>query len=119
MRVLVVDDSALFRRLIRLFVEAAGDMEIVAEVTRADEAAPAVGEHRPDVVVMDWSLPDDDGISATRQVKARFPDVKVVALTSTTDAEVGNQFREAGAAALFDKADLDGLVAWLANASST
>ena len=117
MRVLVVDDSALFRRLIRLFVETAGDIEIVAEVVRADEAVPAVGEHSPDVVVMDWSLPDADGISATRQVKARFPDVKVVALTSSTDAGVGNEFRDAGAAAQFDKADLDGLVTWLGSVS--
>ena len=85
----------------------------MAEVTRAGEAAHAVGEHDPDVVVMDWSLPDADGIAGTRQVKARFPDVTVVALTSTTDPGVARGFQEAGAAELFDKADLDGLVAWL------
>ena len=117
MRVLIVEDSPLFRELIRHFVEAADGLEIVGEVARADAATPAVAEHRPDVVVMDWSLPDDDGISATRQVKARFPDVRVVALTSTTDSRVEADFRAAGAAALFDKGDLDGLVTWLRDLS--
>ena len=68
---------------------------------------------------MDWSLPDADGISATREVKAGFPDVTVVALTSATDPGVGAGFREAGAAELFDKADLDGLVGWLQSTADT
>ena len=113
MRVLVVDDSPLFRDLIRNFVEEPGHAEIVAEVKRAEDATTAVAEHRPDVVVMDWSLPDKDGIWATRQIKVLFPDVAVVALTSTTDPRVLDDFVEAGATAQFDKGDLDGLVHWL------
>ena len=113
MRILVVDDSPLFRELIRSFVEEPGHGEIVAEVKRAEDATTAVGEHRPDVVVMDWSLPDRDGIWATRQIKVLFPDVAVVALTSTTDPRILDDFVEAGAAAQFDKGDLDGLVGWL------
>jgi DNA-binding NarL/FixJ family response regulator len=113
-RILVVDDSPLFRDLIRRFVEDGGCGEIVGEATRADEATSAVGEHRPDVVVMDWSLPDHDGIWATRQIKVLFPQVDVVALTSTTDSNVADDFTEAGATAQFDKGDLDSLVAWLA-----
>ena len=114
MRVLVVDDSPLFRDLIRRFVEDGGRGEIVGEVGRADDATSAVAEHRPDVVVMDWSLPDHDGIWATRQIKVLFPQVDVVALTSTTDTSVVDDFIRAGATAQFDKADLDGLVAWIA-----
>jgi DNA-binding NarL/FixJ family response regulator len=113
-RILVVDDSPLFRDLIRRFVEDGGCGEIVGEATRADEATSAVGEHRPDVVIMDWSLPDHDGIWATRQIKVLFPQVDVVALTSTTDSNVADDFTEAGATAQFDKGDLDSLVAWLA-----
>jgi DNA-binding NarL/FixJ family response regulator len=112
-RVLVVDDSPLFRDLIRRFVEETGRGKIVGEVTRADAATSAVAEHRPDVVVMDWSLPDHDGIWATRQIKVLFPQVDVVALTSTTDETVVDDFIRAGATAQFDKGDLDGLVAWL------
>jgi DNA-binding NarL/FixJ family response regulator len=114
MRVLVVDDSPLFRDLIRHFVEDAGHGEIVAEVRSAEDATGAVGEHRPDVVVMDWSLPDRDGIWATRQIKVLFPDVAVVALTSTTDPRVLDDFLDAGATAQFDKGDLDSLTRWLA-----
>ena len=114
MRILVVDDSPLFRDLIRRFVEEAGDGEIVGEVARADEAASAVAEHRPDVVVMDWSLPDHDGIWATRQIKVLFPQVDVVALTSTLDSTVADDFIKAGATVQFDKGDLDRLTAWIA-----
>ena len=114
MRVLVVDDSPLFRDLIRRFIEESGRGEIVAEVTRADAATSAVAEHRPDIVVMDWSLPDHDGIWATRQIKVLFPHVDVVALTSTTDPAVLDNFLRAGATAQFDKGDLDALVEWIA-----
>jgi DNA-binding NarL/FixJ family response regulator len=76
-----------------------------------------VGEHRPDVVVMDWSLPDRDGIWATRQIKVLFPHVEIVALTSTTDPGVAEDFARAGAAAQFDKGNLDGLVAWVTGRS--
>jgi DNA-binding NarL/FixJ family response regulator len=112
-RVLVVDDSPLFRRLIRHFVEDPGHGQIVGEVARADAATSAVAEHRPDVVVMDWSLPDHDGIWATRQIKVLFPHVDVVALTSATEQDVVEDFMQAGATAQFDKGDLDSLVTWL------
>ena len=114
MRVLVVDDSPLFRDLIRRFVEEPGHGRIVGEVARADDATSAVAEHRPDVVVMDWSLPDHDGIWATRQIKVLFPHVDVVALTSTTDSNVIDDFIRAGASVQFDKGDLDGLAHWIA-----
>ena len=113
MRILLVDDSPLFRDLIHRFVEDAGAGEIVADLARAEDATTGVAEHRPDVVVMDWSLPDRDGIWATRQVKGQFPDVDVLALTSSNDQRVIDDFRDAGATALFDKGDLDSLVAWL------
>ena len=66
---------------------------------------------------MDWSLPDRDGIWATRQIRVLFPDVAVVALTSTTDPRVLDDFVEAGATAQFDKGNLDALVQWLASLS--
>ena len=113
MRVLVVDDSALFRDLIRRFVEEPGHGKIVGEVNRAEDATAAVAEHRPDIVVMDWSLPDRDGIWATRQIKVLFPDIAVVALTSTTDPRILDDFLDAGATAQFDKGDMDGLVRWI------
>lgn len=113
MRILLVDDSPLFRDLIRRFVEEGGRGEIVGEVARADAVEPAARELRPDVVIMDWSLPDRDGIWATRAVKEACPELEVVALTSTTDPAVIEAFFAAGVAAQFDKADLDSLVRWI------
>jgi DNA-binding NarL/FixJ family response regulator len=113
LRILLVDDNPLFRDLIRRFVEDAGAGEIVADVALAEEAASGVAEHRPDVVIMDWSLPDRDGIWATREIKVRFPAVDVLALTSSNEQRVLDEFESAGATALFDKGDLDDLVAWL------
>jgi DNA-binding NarL/FixJ family response regulator len=112
-RILVVDDNPLFRDLIRHFIAEGGSGEVVGEITRAGDAASAVAEHRPDVVVMDWSLPDHDGIWATRQIKVLFPHVDVVALTSATEPDVLDDFIQAGATAQFDKGDLDALVAWI------
>jgi len=117
-RILVVDDNPLFRGLIRHFIEGGGRGEIVGEITRAADATSAVAEHRPDVVVMDWSLPDHDGIWATRQIKVLFPHVDVVALTSATEPAVLDDFFEAGATAQFDKGDLDALVAWIRERSA-
>ena len=114
MRILVVDDNPLFRDLIRHFIEEGGRGEIVGEATRAADAASAVAEHRPDVVVMDWSLPDHDGIWATRQIKVLFPQVEVVALTSATEPDVLDSFIHAGATTQFDKGDLASLVTWIA-----
>jgi DNA-binding NarL/FixJ family response regulator len=117
-RILVVDDSPLFRDLIRHFVLDGDCGQIVGEVERADQATSAVAEHRPDVVLMDWSLPDHDGIWATRQIKVLFPQVDVVALTSTTDPKVADDFIRAGATVQIDKGDLDGLVNWLCQRDS-
>jgi CheY-like chemotaxis protein len=63
---------------------------------------------------MDWSLPDHDGIWATRQIKVLFPHVDVVALTSATEPDVLDEFLEAGATRQFDKGDLESLVTWIA-----
>ena len=113
MRILVVDDNPLFRGLIRHFIEDGGCGQIVGEIALASDATSAVAEHRPDVVVMDWSLPDHDGIWATRQIKVLFPHVDVVALTSATESDVLDDFMEAGATTQFDKGDLDALVTWI------
>ena len=112
-RVLLVDDQELVRSGLRRILRRRDGIEVVGECEDGDQVPAAVAEHRPDVVVMDWSLPDRDGIWATRQIKVLFPHVDVVALTSTTDPHVVDDFIAAGATAQFDKGALDGLVDWL------
>ena len=89
-RVLVVDDETLLRTLLvqRLALEA--DLEVVGEGTNGREAVELAGRLRPDIVLMDLSMPVLDGAQATERIVARYPHVKVVLLTGLKElAHVG------------------------------
>jgi DNA-binding NarL/FixJ family response regulator len=81
-RVLIVDDDDLMRAGLRGVLASDDAIELVGEAGDGREAAYRVRLLRPDVVLMDVRMPDLDGISATREVLAAFPDVKVVILTT-------------------------------------
>ncbi|OBS09800.1 protein-glutamate methylesterase/protein-glutamine glutaminase [Acidihalobacter prosperus] len=72
-RVLVVDDSAFFRRAVRGMLESDPEIEVVAVATNGREAVASVAEHKPDIVTMDIEMPVMDGISAARQIMASHP----------------------------------------------
>ncbi len=80
MRVLLADDHPLFRDGVRSLLEARG-VEVVGEVNDGQEAVEAALRLQPDVVLMDIMMPRLDGLEATRLIKARLPDVKIVMLT--------------------------------------
>lgn len=84
-RVLLADDHAVVRQGIRRFLEEAGDIEVVAEAGDGREALERIGEHRPDVAVLDIRMPEMTGVEATRRIKERFPDVRVLILTAYDD----------------------------------
>lgn len=96
-RVMLVDDHRLVRDGLSTLLAAADDIEVVG--TAADGAAvvDTAGECRPDVVLMDLSMPDVDGVAATRLLLAAKPDVRVVALTSFTEDRQVAAALEAGA----------------------
>jgi RNA polymerase sigma factor (sigma-70 family) len=81
-RVLLVDDDDLMRAGLRGVLSSDPEIEVVGEAGDGREAAYRTLLLRPDVVLMDVRMPDLDGISATREVLATFPDVKVVILTT-------------------------------------
>ena len=81
-RVLIVDDDALMRAGLRGVLASDEGIELVGEADDGRQAAYRTRLLKPDVVVMDVRMPDLDGISATREVLATFPDVKVVILTT-------------------------------------
>ncbi|HEY3311474.1 MAG TPA: response regulator transcription factor [Anaerolineales bacterium] len=96
-RILLVDDHAIVRLGLMTLLNDQPDMEVVGEASTAGEAVIAVEKLRPDVVLMDIRLPGEGGIEATRQVTARFPDSKVVMLTSFADDELVMRAISAGA----------------------
>lgn len=80
MRVLLADDHGLFRDGVRSLLEARG-VEVVGEAGDGREAVEAAMALRPDVVLMDIAMPQMNGLEATRVIKARLPEVKIVMLT--------------------------------------
>jgi DNA-binding NarL/FixJ family response regulator len=107
-RVLLVDDHAVVRRGLRGFFELLDDLEVVGEAEDGRRAVELVAELAPDVVLMDLLMPVMDGIAATAEIKARFPDVEVVALTSFIEEERVTAALEAGATGyLLKDADAD------------
>lgn len=85
--VLIVDDHAVVRSGLEMLLGTAPDLTVVASVATGEEAVARSQELRPDLVVMDLSLPGIDGIEATRRVVAGSPTTRVVVLTSFSDRE--------------------------------
>lgn len=81
-RVLIVDDHAIVRKGIRALLSESGGFEIVAEVADGKEAVRVAEETQPDVILMDLLMPVMDGIEATRQITSRWPDARILVLTS-------------------------------------
>jgi DNA-binding NarL/FixJ family response regulator len=81
-RVLVVDDEALVRSGLRMILEAAGDLVVVAEARDGSDAVAAVARHRPHVVLMDVRMPGVDGLAAAERITRGADPPKVVMLTT-------------------------------------
>jgi two-component system response regulator NreC len=102
-RLLLVDDHAVVRSGLKMLLSGQKGMEIVGEAASAAEALQETERARPTVILMDIGLPDKTGIEATREIKARFPDVKIVALTIHEDEEYFFQMLNAGASGYVPK----------------
>jgi DNA-binding NarL/FixJ family response regulator len=117
LRVFLADDHAIVRSGIRGYMELTGDLTLAGEAGSGQEtldrlAALEPAGMLPDVVLMDLVMPGMDGIEATRQIKARWPDVEVVAVTSFADQAKVIAALQAGAAGYVLKdADVDRVAA--------
>jgi DNA-binding NarL/FixJ family response regulator len=87
MKVLLVDDHEIVREGLRAMLETQGDIQVVGEAGTATDAVKRVGFDDPDVVVLDVRLPDGSGVEACREIRQRFPNVRVLMLTSFADEE--------------------------------
>lgn len=109
-RVCIVDDHPTFRAGLRALLEASG-IEVAGEASNGADALDCAREQAPDVVLMDLSMPEVDGVAATRQIKRELPDLPVVVLTSFSDRARIFDALDAGAIGyLLKDADPDELI---------
>ena len=97
-RVLLVDDHAVVREGLRVFLELQDGIEVVGEAGNGLEAVAAAERLRPDVILMDLVMPELDGVGAMRQLRERTPSTRVIVLTSVLDDERLLPALQAGAA---------------------
>lgn len=96
-RVLLVDDSAAVRAGLSLLLDSVDGIHVVGSCVDGSEVVAAAAELRPDVVLMDVSMPGTDGITATAALVAAAPTSRVLVLTSSVAGDVVYRAREAGA----------------------
>jgi NarL family two-component system response regulator LiaR len=97
-RIVLADDHPLLRQALKDLLEKEPAFEIVGEAGDGEEAVKLTAQIMPDVVIMDISMPNLDGLQATHQIKARCPNVAVLVLTVHTDDECILEILKAGAA---------------------
>ncbi len=106
-RVLLADDHAMFRAGLKALIEAESRFEVIGEASTGDEAVDKVRELKPDVVVMDLSMPGSGGLEATRRIAALGLDTKVLVLTVHAEEEYLIPVVEAGASGYLTKTSAD------------
>ena len=107
LRILVVDDHAVVRRGVRSLLESHEGWEVCGEATTGRDAVEQSRQLRPDVVVMDLSLPELNGLDATRQILKDGPGIEVLVLTMHHSEELAGDVLRAGARGYILKSDAD------------
>lgn len=96
-QVLLADDHTIVRRGVRMLIDSQPDMEVVGEAANGRKALEEASRLRPDIVVMDVSMPELNGIEGTRLICDRLPDTRVVALSMHKDSVYVREILRAGA----------------------
>lgn len=97
LRILIADDHKMVRDGLRLLIDGQPDMRVAGEAANGREVLQKARELKPDVVVMDLSMPELNGLQATERLKAEFPEIKVVAMTANEDESYLRQLCKLGA----------------------
>ena len=96
-RVLIVDDHAMVRKGLLAILKNKPELELVGEARDGREAIECCGALKPDVVLMDLVMPELGGVAATRTIHQRWPNIRVIALTSFQEKELVQDALQAGA----------------------
>ena len=108
LKVLVVDDHALFRRGLQMVLKSEADIEVVGEAADGNEAVEKAQESMPDVILMDVRMPHRSGIEATQQIKDLLPHVKILMLTiSDEEADLYEAIKAGASGYLLKEISID------------
>ena len=110
--IFIVDDHAIVRQGLRVLLTAYPHIEVVGEADNGADALLRLEHLQPHVVLMDLLMPTMDGVTATQQLKTRYPHIKVLALTSSIDDALVTQAIQAGADGYMLKASRAGDVVY-------
>jgi two-component system response regulator NreC len=105
--VLLADDHAVLRGGLKALLDTQPDMKVVAEASEGNEAVRKCGEVLPDIILMDITMPGLTGIEATKEIKKRYPSVKILVLTMHEDLSYLRQMLGAGADGFIPKKAAD------------
>ena len=110
-KVLVADDHAIVRIGLKSVLDYETDIEVVGEAKNGIEAVQEAERTQPDVIIMDLVMPRKDGVLATREIHARFPDTKILILTTfgTSDG-IAHALEEGASGAMMKTADDEKIV---------
>jgi DNA-binding NarL/FixJ family response regulator len=103
LRVVVAEDDDQLAELLTSLLQEDARFEVVGRARTGDEAVDLAGKHRPDIVVMDLSMPGCDGVEATRLIRALNADQHVIIYTGSADYEDVGRAEEAGASGFLHK----------------
>lgn len=98
-RILIADDHAIVRQGLKLLIDSQPDMKVIAEAASGDAVLEQAAAVKPDIVVMDISMPGINGLLATRMLKQRQPDTTIIALTRHEEKTYLEELLRAGASA--------------------
>jgi two-component system response regulator NreC len=96
LRILLADNHKIMRKGLRLLINEQADMEVIGEADNGREAVALAQQLQPDVVIMDISMPELNGLKATEKLKGLRPDIKILTLTRHTDDGYLQQLLQAG-----------------------
>ncbi len=96
-RVMIVDDHGMVRRGLSAYLAGESDLAVIAEARDGQEAIDLCESKKPDVILMDLVMPELGGVAAIRLIHNRFPDIRIIALTSFQEKELVQEALKAGA----------------------
>ncbi|MBI5087748.1 MAG: response regulator transcription factor [Actinobacteria bacterium] len=109
---MLVDDHVMVAHSLGRVLELEDDIDVIATANSVGQGIAAAATHRPDVILMDYRLPDGDGISAAARIKTDDPDARIVLLAGSDDPDALRRAVDAGFIGYIDKArSIDELVA--------